>query len=230
MASRMSEMFLVRHAQASFGADDYDRLSELGQRQALWLGEYFHYRELEFDHVICGDMVRHRETAEAILRGMGREPGAIATDRGWNEFDFEAIVSAYLEQFPEEKPVQGASLRTFSRVLRSALLAWVEDRLERPLPERWPQFEERVAQALTRLTGNSVGHNRVLLVSSGGAISAAMKQVLEAPPGTMVHMNLQLRNSSFCHLFFNGRRMHFSGFNHVPHLDHPERTEMVTYY
>ena len=30
----MAELFLVRHAQAAFGTDDYDRLTELGHRQA----------------------------------------------------------------------------------------------------------------------------------------------------------------------------------------------------
>ena len=35
----MSELILVRHAQASFGEDDYDRLSVLGHQQARWLGE-----------------------------------------------------------------------------------------------------------------------------------------------------------------------------------------------
>ena len=34
----MSLVYLVRHAQASFGARDYDRLSELGRQQARWLG------------------------------------------------------------------------------------------------------------------------------------------------------------------------------------------------
>src|SRR5690606_40460973 len=37
----MPLILLVRHAQASFGTDDYDRLSELGRQQARWLGEYF---------------------------------------------------------------------------------------------------------------------------------------------------------------------------------------------
>jgi hypothetical protein len=43
-------------------------------------------------------------------------------------------------------------------------------------------------------------------------------------------MNLQLRNSSVSHLFFNPQNIHFSGFNHVPHLDHPDRGGAVTYY
>lgn len=226
----MSELFLVRHAQASFGTGDYDRLSELGHRQARWLGEYFRYRGLQFDRVICGDMVRHRETAENILHGMGLAAAEHATDPAWNEFDFEAIISAYLGQFPEENPAQDASPPTFSRILRNALQAWAGDRLEGPLPERWQQFEDRVSQALASMARQQEERSRILVVSSGGAISMALRQVLEAPASAMVQMNLQLRNSSISHLFCRGRSMHFSAFNHVPHLDHPDRSGAVTYY
>ena len=226
----MSELFLVRHAQASFGTDDYDRLSELGQRQARWLGEYFRYRELTFDRVVCGTLVRHRQTTAGIFEGMATPPRAVDTDEGWNEFYFEAIVAAYLDQFPAEKPSARASYRDFSRILQGALQAWAEDRLERSLPERWPQFEARVGEALDALTGAAGDGERILLVSSGGAISKVLQKVLQAPASTMVQMNLQLRNSSFSHLFVNGRRLHFSGFNHVPHLDRPDRPGAVTYY
>jgi len=226
----MSELFLVRHAQASFGTDDYDRLSELGHRQARWLGEYFRDRELVFDQVVCGSMVRHHETAANILRGMGRDPGKCETDPAWNEFDFQAIVSAYLAEQQEQLPAPGASLAAFSRVLRAALLAWAEGRLEAPLPERWEHFEARVHAGLRGLTGQAGDGRKILLVSSGGAISTALRHVLEAPVRTMVHMNLQLRNSGVSHLFFNARNIHFSGFNHVPHLDHPDRAGAVTYY
>ena len=40
----MGQLYLVRHGQASFGADDYDQLSELGRRQAVQLGRYWAQR------------------------------------------------------------------------------------------------------------------------------------------------------------------------------------------
>jgi len=226
----MSELFLVRHAQASFGTDDYDRLSELGHRQARWLGEYFRFRELTFDRVVCGTLVRHHQTTVRIFEGMTAPLREVDTDPGWNEFDFQAIIAAYLDQFPAEKPSAQASWRDFARILQGALQAWAEDRLDRALPERWPQFEARVGGALDALTRSAGDGERILLVSSGGAISKVLQRVLQAPASTMVQMNLQLRNSSLSHLFINGRHLHFSGFNHVPHLDRPDRAGTVTYY
>ena len=69
----MALLFLVRHAQASFGSTDYDRLSELGHTQARWLGEYFREREIKFKRVLTGTLARQQDTARAILRlGRGR--------------------------------------------------------------------------------------------------------------------------------------------------------------
>ena len=45
----MGTLYLVRHGQASFGAADYDQLSELGRRQSVRLGEYFANKGLTFD-------------------------------------------------------------------------------------------------------------------------------------------------------------------------------------
>ena len=65
----MTDIYLVRHGQASFGKANYDKLSELGGQQAIWLGDYFKHRNVEFDAVFSGDMVRHHETKEGIASG-----------------------------------------------------------------------------------------------------------------------------------------------------------------
>ena len=66
----MSELYLVRHAQASFGAANYDQLSDLGHKQSRWLGDYMGMRGLKFDTLVVGDMVRHHETMNGICAGM----------------------------------------------------------------------------------------------------------------------------------------------------------------
>ncbi|MGK0529545.1 MAG: broad specificity phosphatase PhoE, partial [Alteromonadales bacterium] len=50
----MTDIYLVRHGQASFGKANYDKLSELGGQQAIWLGDYFKHRNVEFDAVFSG--------------------------------------------------------------------------------------------------------------------------------------------------------------------------------
>jgi len=226
----MSELYLVRHAQASFGADDYDRLSPLGHQQARWLGEYFRDRQLQFDHVICGDMVRHQETLEGISAGMGSAGIDHRVHPNWNEFDFESLIEAYLLQFPEQQPGPGAPSRCFTRLLRSALQAWADGQIAGSIPESWTAFEQRIGEAMSLTTRAAQPGGKVLVISSGGAIAMALKQVLEASARSMIQMNLQTRNSSFSHLFFNQNSAQLSGFNHAPHLDHPERSHALSYF
>ena len=65
----MATIYLVRHGQASFGAEDYDALSELGCRQAQVLGEYFRDCDIRLDAAYCGDLKRQRDTARLALAG-----------------------------------------------------------------------------------------------------------------------------------------------------------------
>ena len=57
----MGTLYLVRHGQASFGAADYDRLSDLGHRQCAQLGAWMEARGLRFEGVLRGSLRRHRE-------------------------------------------------------------------------------------------------------------------------------------------------------------------------
>ena len=66
----MTHITLIRHGQANTHAttaEDYDRLSELGQQQAAWLGQYLHETQAQFDHVWAGDMSRHLATARGRM-------------------------------------------------------------------------------------------------------------------------------------------------------------------
>ena len=68
----MATIYLIRHGQASFGTDNYDRLSDLGSRQAEVLGEYFRDHGIAFDAVYSGDLQRQRETARLALQNQAR--------------------------------------------------------------------------------------------------------------------------------------------------------------
>jgi broad specificity phosphatase PhoE len=226
----MTELFLVRHAQASFGTENYDRLSDLGRQQSRWLGAYFKSRDMTFDRVITGQLVRHQQTVEEISLGMGQSFEGQAIHTGWNEFAFQALMEAYLEQYPEQIPQDDAPETDFWRLLRSTMLAWAEDRLPAGIPETWEGFENRVNKGLVDSTRDAERGQKILVVSSGGPISMALRQVLDAPASTMIQLNLQIRNSGISHLYFNQTSLQLSGFNHTPHLDQPDRSDSVTYY
>ena len=55
----MSELILIRHAQASFGHENYDNLSELGHDQAALLGSMFDSLNISPDRVVIGLSLIH---------------------------------------------------------------------------------------------------------------------------------------------------------------------------
>src|SRR3546814_14066718 len=90
----MGAIYLIRHGQASFGAVDYDKLSKRGVEQAAVPGQALAARGVKPDVVICGGMLRHRETALGCLQAMGLAcewQSAVA----WNEYDHETRVEGY---------------------------------------------------------------------------------------------------------------------------------------
>ena len=59
----MGSIYLIRHGQASFGADDYDVLSPLGVLQAQIAGRHLADLGLHFDRCLSGDLSRQQDTA-----------------------------------------------------------------------------------------------------------------------------------------------------------------------
>ncbi len=219
----MAELILVRHGQASFGAEDYDKLSDLGWRQSRWLGEYFAERGAAFDRVIRGSLRRHTETLAGIAEGMGR-PLDGAEDARLDEYDSHALLQAHLKGRPLP---QGGDRREHFRILRAAMYAWTDGTLAGAPHEPFVEFRGRVLAALAELrTGTA---KRVLVVSSGGPISTILAEVLGMPLRGVVDLNLQTRNTGISELQAGASKIHFVSFNNVPHLDRPERAGALTY-
>lgn len=223
----MAELYLVRHGQASFGSSDYDVLSDVGERQGVWLGEYFAQRDLKFDRVMTGGMRRHRQTLDAICRGMGCSFGDTEQHLGLNEYDFQALFDGLDDSYQELKAWRGASRREFYPCLKRVLQLWSQDKIRGPIPETWREFQRRVGAARQAIQQGSGA--RVLVVTSGGVMAAIAQQVLHAPADAAISLNLQIRNSSFCQFFFNRDAFHLASFNSDPHLDHAERRSFRTF-
>jgi len=222
----MAELFMVRHGQASFGTDDYDRLSALGERQGEWLGEYFAERGFVFDCVLAGSMRRQRSTAAAILRGLGAATGYEELD--WlNEYDFHSLYRLATEDYPELQDQVLGSKADYYKGLKRVLELWSENRISGRVPETWTGFQDRIAAAMEHI--RSLGGRRVLAVSSGGVMAAIAQQVLQAPAATAIALNMQLRNTGVCHYYFNAQSIRLASFNNLPHLDRPERLASISY-
>jgi len=221
----MGTLYLVRHGQASFGAQDYDQLSELGQRQSHRLGEYFKLKGLRFEQVLTGTLKRHQQTLAGICSGGGFSTNALALP-GLNEYDSEAVIAA-IHPHPLAKPDTPELYRHHFRLLRDGLTQWMNGVVSpRGMPS-YREFQQGVADALARVQQQTAGN--VLLVSSGGPISTAVGQILGTTPETTIELNMRIRNSAVTEFNFNPKRHALQTFNTLPHLDQPEYASWVTY-
>ena len=221
----MAELVLVRHGQASFGADDYDKLSELGWRQSRWLGEYFAERGASFDRVVRGSLRRHAETLAGIGEGMGKALDGDEDPR-LNEYQADLLLHAHTGKGKEAFQKEGDRREHF-RILREALYGWCEGNLECKEHAPFAEFRGGVLGALAAARAGTV--KRVLVVSSGGPISTIIAEVLGMPARGVVDLNLQTRNTGITELQAGANRIHCVSFNNVPHLDRPDRAGALTY-
>jgi len=223
----MALLFLVRHAQASFGSTDYDRLSELGHTQARWLGEYFREREIKFKRVLTGTLARQQDTARAILAAMDASAAPFLVHPGLDEYQAAPLYAAHTGG-ADPLAHQRRDARDYWRSFKAAMQAWAAGSLA-GVPETWEEFGQRTGAALQAACADTARDDAVLVVSSGGAICRALAEVIGCPAETAIELNLQLRNSAFCEVIAGRDSMRLLSFNAVPHLDTPERRSAISY-
>ena len=229
----MSELHLVRHAQASFGSTNYDQLSDLGHQQSRFLGEHFKLRNMRFDQLVVGDMHRHHQTMDGICEGLGIDGSDRLVLPGLNEYNFVDMTEAYgmihgdtpLFQSVMKDPTDK---KNYYRLLRQVLNAWTSNSIS-GVPETWVQFKARVQGAQEQIKAmGSTGYS-ILAIGSGGSISTFVGLVLGIPDENVFDLNLQYKNTAISHFFFNERKMNLTGFNSVTHLDTNEMEQYITY-
>lgn len=214
------ELWLVRHGQAAFDSDHYDQLTDLGWRQARWVGAHLAESGVTFDRVAAGTLRRQQETAFAIAEALG---SAVETVPGLEEYDADGLLAAH----GDEPIPRGLNRAEHFRRLRTALMEWSAGGVE-GAPESWAEFRGRVTGVVAELTAK--GEGAVVASSSGGAIALVIAEALGLAPERMIALNLQARNTGITRLIYTGRGgAYLNMFNAIPHLERPDRVMAQTY-
>jgi broad specificity phosphatase PhoE len=236
---QMSMIYMIRHGQASFGKDDYDRLSPLGKRQARILAQHLLTTGFHPHAVYSGTMVRQAATAQEVLsayRAADRKVPELEMLGGFNEYDTAAIVTALFPDMVKEEPSLNDELpkmyvskASFKRVFEGAMLRWVTGEFDTPEIESWKDLKARVAGSLRLITERHGRGRTIAVFTSGGAIAASLAHVLGISGERAMRLNWQLVNSSVSRFMYNEERITLAGFNTITHLELVGDPTLITY-
>ena len=229
----MGVVYLVRHGQASFGAADYDKLSDVGVEQARVLGESLRARLPRVDAVVTGTMLRHRETADACLQALGVtvEPTRMA---GFNEFDHEEVMVRHTPRYAdagvlrEELAATKDPRRAFQELFTQAVARWVQGGHDGEYKEPWSGFKARCLGALDALVASLGPSKTALVFTSGGPITAVSQDLLGIPDEHAFRTNWTLANCGMTKVIYSERGRYLSTLNEHGHFEGMHRG-LVTY-
>jgi broad specificity phosphatase PhoE len=234
----MAILHLIRHAQASMFAADYDQLSPLGEQQARMLGEALAERTLVagrrgFDSVYTGPAKRQRHTAALVgeafvARGLAF-PDPIVLP-GANEHDGQRLVIGVLAQGVLDDPrlialAQRAGdpsgdkherSRQWQAIYEVVMRRWLRSEVEVAGHESWPEFHTRVRETYQQLRGEARGE--VALFTSVGPKSVILHELLGVPIEQAFELGWRIYNTAITRIVHSRDRATLDGFNEVAHL------------
>lgn len=225
----MALVLLVRHGQASFGAADYDVLSDVGWEQARTLGRWFAEQGVSATSLVRGGLKRHRDTLAGIVEGAGWDDVDPVVDERWDEFDHLGLMA----HGPALPP--GHTRAEFQAAFAEVTAAWAAG-ADLDYPETFAAFVARVRAAQQDAAALAAGTpgGLVVVVTSGGpvGVSAALMTTppaaVEQDPAALADpwaaFNTVVVNSSLTRLVVGSGGTRLLTFNEHTHLPAELRT------
>ncbi len=240
----MAALYLIRHGQASFGTQDYDRLSSRGVRQAREAGRYLRVVAGDRVRMVSGSLVRQRETAAEIAQRMSTtraEIVSIRIDGRFDEVDLDSQIARFVPSLDDADGTLAALLseasrssRSYQKLVKRVFLHWQS--LSEPVDalESWPMFARRVSAALADLIRTGRPGETTVVVTSGGVIAALVGQVVALPVQSVYALFEVMRNCSVTCLLHDRQRVSLSSFNEHAYLtgaavNGEDSAELLTY-
>ena len=235
----MGSIYLIRHGQASFGADDYDVLSPVGMRQSEALGEHLSQLGLNLDRCVAGDLRRQQDTARLALARMQAAGSAVPpleTDAAFNEFDADAVIRALLPGLLPEEPEALNVLRNarqhraeFQRLFALIVQRWHGGQHHSDGLESWAAFVQRTGEGLQRVLDQAASGDNIAIFTSGGTIAALLHRITGISASQAFELNWQIINTSLSQLKFRGSEVTLASFNSQAHVRLLRIPELVTW-
>ena len=238
----MALLTLVRHGQARFLENNYDKLSEVGEVQARTLGEYWLRTGAVFDQVYHGPARRHLGTGQIVgdvyRRGGADWPEPLTLPE-LDEYPGVEVMRTFLPGLMEkhediraleveyrEAGERSVAFRVYDKLYQRVARMWVNEELDAPDVEPWKVFCARVDRAIEQIRESAPKNGRIAVFTSGGVIAATVRLALDLAPQRTLELSWTSRNASYTEFLFSTERFSLSSFNNHPHL---EDADLLTY-
>jgi broad specificity phosphatase PhoE len=238
-AAKVGSIYLIRHGQASFGADDYDVLSPIGMRQAEVVGQHLCELDIRLDRCISGDLRRQQHTAKLALGQFahaGLSAPELETDSAFNEFDAEAVIRHLLPSLLPQEPQALQIMRNgaqhpaeFQRLFAQVIRRWTSGDYPMQGLVSWTEYVQNVATGLQRLLTQAHSTDNIAVFTSGGTITALLRLITGIPADNAFELNWQIVNTSLSRLKFRAHEVALASFNSQLHLQLLKAPELITY-
>ena len=230
----MSKIYLIRHAQASFLADDYDNLSEKGILQSEALGRYFAKNDIHFDKIFIGKLKRHQQTFDGFVHEFSSKnielPKPIYLEELNEHHALDALTFYYkdfITQYDEAKKLfneidKDSSLKRRNSILIFELFlkAYVSGKyaINHKTIQSWSSFRKQTKKGITSILQNTDKGEIIGVFTSGGTKSSIIGDVLGVTEEKIAELNLAIRKTSFSQLLYSENRLNLLSLNETPHL------------
>jgi broad specificity phosphatase PhoE len=212
-------VYLVRHGQASFGAEDYDVLSPTGHKQAELVAQALVRRGVQPAVIVSGSLKRQLSTAKTCCGAASWEQ-PVSVDPRWDEYGQDAVMSsaAVAADLSSPEGVKEAS-RIAQVDLDTALVNWVTKGLAGPSGRTWKGFRDGVLAALQDVMDSAGRGGAGLVFTSAGVIGAICAELLGADVHAFMSLNRVMVNTGVTKVVSGRGGMNLLSVNDHGHLE-----------
>jgi broad specificity phosphatase PhoE len=235
----MAMIYMVRHGQASFGQENYDRLSEKGILQMRALGEYWAGIHLGIDAIYSGPLERQKSSAQEVIRHSGcpgsKMPESVVI-QDLREYDYRAVLDSQMpDMLAKDRSLHRDVAKiftdsaSFKKVFGGAVSRWASGRFDKPGVETWDDFSSRVCKAVAHIASLHESGGNIMVFASGGNIAAVLQRALFLSNEHAVGLNWQIINASVSRFKYGRQQIVLAGFNAISHLELKKNKTFITY-
>ena len=233
----MGTLYMIRHGQASFGTENYDRLSPTGIRQADILAAHIERCKITANIFYSGEMKRQIDTASpAVLRSRQKNPGSpgLTIDGSFNEYSSQDLMVTFarkiaVDDFGEDIETIYGDRKKFQRLFERILSGWANGTYKKDGLATWEEFASRVWDGMKRIMTEHPSGKTVVIFTSGGPISAMVQKSLKLSNDSAIRLGWQIANASLTKFLYNRENFTLSTFNETTHLLLEGDPGLITY-